>query len=101
MTHSDWHFERSRWWQLGGQAGGGKTADQTSPGTWRDDKIRYKARARKVGSEGTNFRHDEKVAFMGPVTRWVGGTGASSKGGAARSLKWPVGCHYLGFNTLA
>ena len=66
MTHSDWHFERSRWWQLGGQAGGGKTADQTSPGTGRDDKTGYKARARKVGGEGTNFGHDEMIAFMGP-----------------------------------
>ena len=51
---------------MGGQAGRGKTADQTSPGTWRDDKTGYKARARKVEGEETNFRHDEKVAFLGP-----------------------------------
>ena len=66
MAHSDWHFERSCWSQLGGQAGGGKSADQTSPGTWSDDKTRYKARARKAGGEGTNLRRDEKVAIMGP-----------------------------------
>ena len=33
----------------------------------------------------------------GLVTRWVGGIGVRSRGDTARSLKRPVGCHYLGF----
>lgn len=56
MTCSDWHFERSRWWQFVGQAGGGKTADETSPGTWIYDKTRHKARVSESRRWGDTFQ---------------------------------------------
>lgn len=55
VTCLDWHFKRSRWWQVGGWAEGGKIVDETNPETWMDDKTRYKARVSKGWRQEDKF----------------------------------------------
>ena len=101
MTHSYWHFERSRWgsWEARLE----EARLQTKPVQAHGEMIRPDTRhgQGKLKVRGQTLDMMRRLHSWGLVTRWVGGTGASSKGGASRSLKWPVGCHYLGFNTLA
>lgn len=52
----------------------------------------------EVGGEGTNSRHDEKVASVGPGEQAGEGERGTVSGRATGSLKGPpgpVGCHYL------
>lgn len=70
MTCSDWHFENSHWWQVGGQAGGGKTANKTGPVMRTGDKTRHWAREgeQRLEVRGQILGTVRKYRFWGMAT---------------------------------